>query len=123
MLPLRPALYDVGTSPASSSRVTPIVTGKRKETAVPQSMKRAKICMSRLSHGEQPLPEQPAGASFVRMGMLMTWARMAPIFPMAADRPWPVDRYRVGKHSPGTIKVVVFGFLLLLFWVSFFCVC
>jgi hypothetical protein len=28
---------------------------------------------------------------------------------MAAEIPWPVDRYRVGKHSPGTINVVVFG--------------
>ena len=23
--------------------------------------------------------------------------------------PWPVERYRVGKHSPGTRNVVAFG--------------
>jgi hypothetical protein len=39
----------------------------------------------------------------------MTCAIMAPIFPAAALTPWPVLRYLVGKHSPGTMKVVVLG--------------
>ena len=39
----------------------------------------------------------------------MTCATIAPILPMAADTPWPVDLYRVGKHSPGIMNVVVFG--------------
>jgi len=32
-----------------------------------------------------------------------------PIFPDAAEVPWENERYRVGKHSPGTMKVVAFG--------------
>ena len=35
----------VESSPAISSSVRPLVSGRRKETMVPQSMKRAKICM------------------------------------------------------------------------------
>ena len=34
---------------------------------------------------------------------------MAPSFPEAAEIPWEVDRYRVGKASPGMTKVVVLG--------------
>ena len=30
-----------------------------------------------------------------------TWATMAPSLPEAAQIPWAVDRYRVGKASPG----------------------
>jgi hypothetical protein len=37
------------------------------------------------------------------------WAMMEPIFPDAAEMPCEVERYRVGKHSPGTMKVVAFG--------------
>lgn len=39
----------------------------------------------------------------------IAWARTAPNFPQAADTPWAVERYRVGKTSPGYTKVVVFG--------------
>ena len=38
---------------------------------------------------------------------------IAPTFPDAAEIPWAVERYRVGKHSPGTMKVVAFGPKLL----------
>jgi len=34
---------------------------------------------------------------------------MEPIFPEAALIPYAVDLYRVGKTSPGTMKVVLFG--------------
>jgi hypothetical protein len=34
---------------------------------------------------------------------------MAPSFPLAAAIPCPVERYRVGKSSPGTMKVVTLG--------------
>ena len=34
---------------------------------------------------------------------------MAPSFPQAAERPWAVERYLVGKTSPGITKVVTFG--------------
>lgn len=34
---------------------------------------------------------------------------MAPSLPLAAEIPWAVERYRVGKISPGMIKVVVLG--------------
>ncbi len=109
MLPLRPALYDVGASPASSSSVMPFVSGTRRDTTVPQSMNRAKICISLGSQGEQVLPEQFAAVSLDRNGVLTTCARMAPILPMAAETPCPVERYRVGKHSPGMMNVVVLG--------------
>jgi len=36
-------------------------------------------------------------------------AIIAPSFPDAAEIPWAVDRYRVGKTSPGMTNVVVFG--------------
>ncbi len=36
-------------------------------------------------------------------------AMMEPIFPEPAEIPCEVERYRVGKHSPGTMKVVVLG--------------
>jgi len=32
-----------------------------------------------------------------------------PTLPDAAEKPWEDERYRVGKHSPGTMKVVAFG--------------
>ena len=34
---------------------------------------------------------------------------MAPTLPLAAEIPWELERYRVGKHSPGTMKVVALG--------------
>lgn len=37
------------------------------------------------------------------------WATTAPIFPQAAEIPWAVERYRVGKTSPGTMNTVTFG--------------
>lgn len=40
---------------------------------------------------------------------MAAWAMIEPIFPEAAEIPWDVDRYRVGKHSPGTMKVVELG--------------
>lgn len=40
---------------------------------------------------------------------MATCAMMAPILPAAAEIPCDVDLYRVGKHSPGTIKVVALG--------------
>lgn len=39
----------------------------------------------------------------------MVCAMMAPTLPEAAERPCEVDLYRVGKHSPGTMKVVALG--------------
>lgn len=32
---------------------------------------------------------------------------MAPALPAAAEMPWQVERNLVGKHSPGTMKVVL----------------
>lgn len=37
------------------------------------------------------------------------WPMMEPILPDAADMPCEVERYRVGKTSPGTMNVVVLG--------------
>lgn len=34
---------------------------------------------------------------------------LSPILPDAALIPCEVDRYRVGKHSPGTMNVVALG--------------
>src|SRR5271168_292177 len=51
-----------GFSPASSSSVRRLVSGMRKETSVPQSMKQAKISMRCGSQGEQALPVHLAGA-------------------------------------------------------------
>jgi hypothetical protein len=34
---------------------------------------------------------------------------MAPILPDAAEMPWHVERYRVGKSSLGMMKLVVLG--------------
>jgi hypothetical protein len=39
-----------------------------------------------------------------------------PILPDAAEIPWDVERYLVGKHSPGTMKVVEFGPGIWLVW-------
>jgi len=39
----------------------------------------------------------------------MIWETIAPSFPLAAAIPCPVERYRVGKISPGMMKVVTFG--------------
>lgn len=52
-------------------------------------------CINRSIHGEQevpPLSRQSLGAPLASSGVEMTWAMMAPILPMAADRPWPVER-------------------------------
>lgn len=92
MLPLRPELYDVGRSPASSSSVYPFVSGTKKETKSPENMKSANICISLSIQGEQALPEQSGSAPFLKRGIEMTWATMAPTLPMAAEIPWPVDR-------------------------------
>lgn len=40
---------------------------------------------------------------------IANWLMIAPSLPEAADRPWHVERYRVGKCSPGMMNVVVFG--------------
>jgi hypothetical protein len=45
----------------------------------------------------------------VRSLAMAAWPMIDPIFPDPAEIPWDVERYRVGKHSPGTIKVVVLG--------------
>lgn len=37
------------------------------------------------------------------------WPRTLPSFPLAAEIPWQVQRYRVGKASAGRMNVVVFG--------------
>ena len=42
-------------------------------------------------------------------GPMRDCAMIAPTLPDAALMPKAVDRYRVGKTSPGTRKVVVFG--------------
>lgn len=39
----------------------------------------------------------------------LTCATIAPNFPLAAEIPCAVDRYLVGKISPGIMNVVVFG--------------
>jgi len=43
-------------------------------------------------------------------------ATIAPSLPDAAEIPWQVDLYRVGKTSPGTMKVVEFGPKLVKNW-------
>jgi hypothetical protein len=72
----------------------------------PHNMKRAKICMTCFSHG---VAEEPGGAPRVTKRPNAHWAIMAPTLPEAAEIPCDVERYRVGKHSPGTMKVVAFG--------------
>ena len=42
-------------------------------------------------------------------GPIKACAMIAPTFPEAALIPCEVERYLVGKTSPGTMKVVVFG--------------
>lgn len=37
------------------------------------------------------------------------WPRTLPSLPLAAEIPWQVQRYRVGKDSAGRINVVVLG--------------
>ena len=37
------------------------------------------------------------------------WVTMEPSFPLAAEIPCAVDRYRVGNASPGITNVVVLG--------------
>src|SRR5580700_9878171 len=74
----------IGFSPAMTSSVSNFVSGIRKEISVPQSMKHAKISIRCASQGEQSLPLQSGGASFVRRNCAMTWASMAPILPLAA---------------------------------------
>ena len=48
-------------------------------------------------------------APLVRRGAIAACAMIEPILPDAAEIPWDVERYLVGKHSPGTMKVVAFG--------------
>lgn len=95
-----------------------MVSGTRKETSVPHSMNSAKICMRWLSQGWHAAPLQFGAAPLLRSGGAMTCATIAPILPAAAEIPCPVERYRVGKHSPGIRKVVVFGPKLKNSWAS-----
>ncbi len=76
---------------------------------IPKNMKAAKICMTWLSHGDAAVPVAPGFAPRVRRGPKIVCAMMAPTLPEAAERPCEVDLYRVGKHSPGTMKVVALG--------------
>lgn len=48
----------------------------------------------------------PGPAPRVLSGPMSTCAMMAPTFPDAAEMPWAELRYRVGKHSPGTMTKV-----------------
>ena len=50
-----------------------------------------------------------AVASLVLSGPMRTCTMIAPTLPLAAESPWGVDLYLVGKHLPGTKKVVVLG--------------
>lgn len=50
-----------------------------------------------ISFTEPPVPPQAS------------WATTAPSLPKAAEIPWAVERYRVGKASPGIMNVVVLG--------------
>lgn len=59
--------------PASSSRVTPLVSGIKNETQKPQNMNKANICIRRSSQGEQLLPAlQSAGESLFSSDIEMT---------------------------------------------------
>lgn len=41
--------------------------------------------------------------------MTAIWPRTLPSLPLAAEIPWQVHRYRVGKASAGRMNVVVLG--------------
>lgn len=102
-----------------SSRVLPFVSGSRSVEKIPVSMKNAKI--SKLAR-RQSLRAQLFNDDHTHMcftNLLVppiftilakpTCATMAPVFPLAAEIPWAVERYRVGKASPGITKVVMLG--------------
>jgi hypothetical protein len=75
----------------------------------PQNMKSAKIFMMLSSQGEQEVvPLHLGEAPRLRSGSKAK-AAMAPSLPAAAEMPWAVARYRVGKSSPGMMKVVALG--------------
>lgn len=61
--------------------------------------------MTWFCHGEALFLVAPR----VRRGAIAACAMMDPILPIPAEKPWDVERYRVGKHSPGTMNVVAFG--------------
>lgn len=81
---------------------------------IPANMKAAKICMTWSSQGDASVFVAPR----VRCGPMRIWATIAPTLPEAAEIPWEVDRYLVGKHSPGTMKVVALGPKLKKNWQS-----
>jgi hypothetical protein len=82
------------------------VSGINKEVKIPQNIKNAKISITWLSQGLELV-----GVTSPRVlnGPIKTCAIIAPTFPAAAEIPWLVLLYLVGKHSPGTMKVVAFG--------------
>lgn len=89
------------SSPESSSRDLPLVSGSKKVLNRPVNMKPAKIWKMWSMNWSFP----PISFSLAKP----TWAMIAPSLPEAAEIPWEVDLYRVGKHSPGMTKVVVLG--------------
>jgi hypothetical protein len=92
-----------------SSRDLRDVSGRRKVEKRPQNIKSANIFMMLSSHGEQAVVLlQSIEAPRLRSGSKAR-AVMAPSLPEAAEIPWAVARYRVGKSSPGMMKVVALG--------------
>jgi hypothetical protein len=83
-------------SPESSSNVLFLVSGTRSVSRNPQIMRAAKISRTWFRLVLCPL------SSLKRLKR--TWAMMAPSLPKAAEIPWAVVRYRVGKTSPGIIN-------------------
>jgi hypothetical protein len=75
----------------------------------PSNMKAANISRTCGSHGVMSGPFASGSAPLAASGPMITCAMMAPNFPDAALIPCDVLRYRVGKHSPGIMKVVAFG--------------
>ena len=61
----------------------------RKVVKIPQSMKRANISITWLSHGEVFVF---VTVPLVLRGPNTVCATMAPTFPAAAERPWEVER-------------------------------
>ena len=107
-----------GTSPANCSRVFLALSGTSNDVKTPSNMKTANISRTCGSHGVASGPFAPGSAPLVASGPMITCAMTAPNFPEAAPIPCDVLRYRVGKHSPGIMKVVAFGSRWCVSWLS-----
>jgi hypothetical protein len=110
----------VWSSCERSSSEIPFVSGINKVAKKPSNMNSAKTIRSTGDHANSeiidslskmcPMKAPSPGAPPMSLSRLNpTWAMIAPSLPDAAEIPCAVDRYRVGKTSPGMMNVVVFG--------------